>query len=284
MYQSLGVTKQAVHGMIRRHCVVQDEELQLLRLVLDIRSDHPGMGVRDLYHLLQPEHMGRDAFEAWCKCKELQIKRKPNFRKTTDSNGVKRFENLLERIEINDLNQAWQSDITYFQCGSRFYFITFIIDSFSRRIIGHHTSKRLTTEQTTLPALRMALRLRKTKQYDKLIFHSDGGGQYYDYHFLELTKQYGIANSMCEYAWQNGKAERVNGIIKNNYLNYRSINSFEEMVREVDRAVKAYNQTKPHKALQRMSPVTFENKLLGLPAVNSGKLRPNASLAEVYHN
>ena len=108
--------------------------------------------------------------------------------------------------------------------------------------------------------------------------------KFLDHHFLELTKRYGIKNSMCEYAWQNGKAERVNGIIKNNYLNYRSINSFEEMVREVDRAVKAYNQTKPHKALQRMSPVTFENKLLGLPAVNSGKLRPNSSLAEVYHN
>lgn len=272
----LGITKQAVHGMIRRYQTTCDEELQIMRLVLDIRQEHPGMGVRDLYFLLQPEHMGRDAFEAYCKRWSLLVGRTRDYRKTTDSSGVIRFDNLLENAVITTIDQVWQSDITYFECGDRFYYITFIMDAYSRRIIGHQTSDRLITEHTTLPALHMALRLRMRKRYESLILHSDGGGQYYDHQFLALTRQYGIANSMCEYAWQNGKAERVNGIIKNNYLKYRNITSFVQLKTEVDRAVTAYNCSKPHSALHRMSPVTFEEKLLNLTVVNSGKLLPAA--------
>lgn len=89
---------------------------------------------------------------------------------------------------------------------------------------------------------------------------------------------------MCEYAWQNGKAERINGVIKNNYLLYRDVTSFETLVAHVDQAVIAYNTTKPHSRLQRMSPITFEQNLLHLPAVNSGKLQPSRRPAEVYHN
>ncbi|MBK9108331.1 MAG: transposase [Saprospiraceae bacterium] len=64
---------------------------------------------------------------------------------------------------------------------------------------------------------------------------------------------------MCEYAWENGKAERINGIIKNNYLIHRDIKNYHQLTIEVDRSVQLYNLEKPHKELQRLSPVEFEN-------------------------
>ncbi|MCK5169106.1 MAG: integrase core domain-containing protein [Bacteroidales bacterium] len=112
--------------------------------------------------------------------------------------------------------------------------------------------------------MKIAIKQReKEKQsVDGLIFHSDGGGQYYDKEFLKLTGKYKIINSMCEYAWENGKAERLNGVIKNNYLIHRDINSFEELLREVDRSVYLYNFEKPHIELQRNSPIEFENSYI----------------------
>ena len=78
---------------------------------------------------------------------------------------------------------------------------------------------------------------------------------------------------MCEYAWENGKAERINGVIKNNYLKHRSIKSFAQLVKEVDRSVSLYNSDKPHKALQRKSPVTYENELLYLQQQTMPKMK-----------
>ena len=143
-----------------------------------------------------------------------------------------------------------------------FYYITFIIDAFTRRILGHQVSRRLTTECTTLPSLKMAIKTREGMISDGLIFHSDGGGQYYDKEFLKRTRYYNIQNSMCEYPWENGKAERLNGVIKNNYLNHRNITFFESLVKEVDRSVSLYNQDKPHIELKRKSPIEFEKLYL----------------------
>jgi len=216
LYNSIGISKQSFHQKEDRWLKNKSEEQQLLLLVYQIREDHPTMGARDMYYKLQPECMGRDAFEKFCKEENLSTKKVKNYRRTTDSSGVIRFDNLLVDLTINELNQVWQSDITYFELNGIFYYITFILDAFSRRIVGYQTSTRLTTEQTTLPALKMAITLRKRQAMDikGLIFHSDGGGQYYAKSFLRLTSKYEIKNSMCAYAWENGKAERINGVIK----------------------------------------------------------------------
>lgn len=236
--------------------------MQILKVIYEIRQDHPTMGMRDLYYKISPDSIGRDAFEFLCKANNLWSIKPPNYRRTTDSTGVIRFPDLLINLSINNINQAWQSDITYYELNGRFYYITFIIDSYSRRILGHHTSNKLHTNQTTLPALQSAIYTRKEMDIKGLVFHSDGGGQYYATEFLKFTKQLGIQNSMCAFAWENGKAERVNGVIKNNYLRHRIIKNFEQLILEVDRAVRLYNYDKPHLALQRKSPVTFENDLL----------------------
>ncbi len=253
-----------MHKGLDRYHKKKDEQMQLLRLIYEIRKDHPTMGVRDLYYKISPESMGRDAFEEFCKCYDLMSERPKNYRRTTDSSGVVRFDNLIENATITDIDQVWQSDISYYELNGKFYYLTFMLDAYSRRIIGHKTSERLLTEQTTLPALGMALKTRAHKNLEGLIIHSDGGGQYYDKCFLELTSSQKIKNSMCEFAWENGKAERINGVIKNNYLKYRDIKTFEDLIKEVDRAVLLYNKDKPHIELKRKSPITFEKELIYL--------------------
>ncbi len=260
LFNAIGLSKQAFHQKMERIHKVRSELQQLLLLIYQIRQDHPTMGVRDMYFKLRPVNIGRDAFEAFCSTQGVMIRRAKNWRRTTDSSGVIRFDNLLKGIQIEQINQVWQSDITYFEVNKVFYFITFIIDACSRKIIGYSTSKNLTTEHTTLPALQMAVATRKNEKQSitGLIFHSDGGGQYYDKEFLKLTQKEAINNSMCEFAWENGKAERLNGVIKNNYLKHRSINSFSTLVKEVDRSVSLYNFDKPHIELQRKTPMEFE--------------------------
>ncbi len=264
LYISVGISKQSFHQKMDRSLKMRSEQKQLLVLVYQIREDHPTMGVRDMYYKLQPQTMGRDRFEEFCREEGLMVDRIRNWSRTTDSTGVIRFDNLFRDINLTSINQAWQSDITYFEVKGKFYYITFVEDSFSRRILGYSVSKRLTTEETTMLALKMAIRLRINEKMliTGVIFHSDGGGQYYAKDFLKLTNKAGIINSMCEYPWENGKVERLNGVIKNNYLIHREINSFEDLKKEVDRTVLLYNKEKPHIELQRKSPIEFENYYL----------------------
>lgn len=262
LYRSLNISKQNVHQYLDRQQRIHSEEKNLLLVVHQLREDHPTMGCRDMYFKIKPSCFGRDAFERFCKAEHLIVDRPKNYQRTTDSSGVIRFDNLMINTEINRPNQVWQSDITYFEVGDRFYYITFIIDAYTRRIVGHSTAKRLYTEDTTLTALKMALKTRGGQEFNGLIFHSDGGGQYYAKDFLRLTKDLGIKNSMCEYPWENGKAERINGVIKNNYLKHRKINNYDELVKEVDRSVSLYNYEKPHIKLQRKSPIQFEKEYI----------------------
>lgn len=272
LYNALGISKQSFHQKMERLNYRRIENAQLLLVITDVREDHPTMCVRDMYYMLRPLNIGRDAFEAFCSQQGLMSKRIKNFKRTTDSSGVIRFDNLIKDKQLTSINKIWQSDITYFEVAGKFYYLTFIMDSFSRRIIGYSVSKRLTTECTTLPALTMAIKLRLNHKLSitNVILHSDGGGQYYDTNFLSLTFKSGIRNSMCKFAWENGKAERFNGVIKNNYLIHRSIATFECLVREVDRAVLLYNTQKPHIELQRKSPVTFENGYLCIGQQSDG--------------
>ncbi len=218
LYKVVGISKQAVHKGLDLGQKRKDESLQLSYLIEEIRSDHPSLGIRDLYFKIMPDFMGRDKFESFCKHNGFMLQRHRRGHITTDSSGVKRFNNYINGLKIERLDQVWQSDITYYEVSGRFYYITFILDAYSRRILGYSVSKRLLTDHTTLPALRMAIKVRKGKSLDGLIFHSDGGGQYYAKEFLALTSKKHIINSMCEYAYENGKAERLNGVIKNNYL------------------------------------------------------------------
>ena len=254
----MGISKQAVYKMIKKLDTYYEQEEELLLMIQQIRRDHPTMGVRDLYFKIQPAIMGRDAFERFCSYNNLMVSRIRNYSRTTDSSGVKRFPNLIQKLPITKINQVWQSDITYFEVNGQFYYLTFIIDAYSRYLVGYSVSKTLTTKDTVIPALKMAIKFRKGVDLHNLIFHSDGGGQYYCKDFLKLTKHYGFQNSMCVEPWENGKAERLNGVMKNNYLTHRHVNTFEELVKGVAQVVHLYNFQKPHISLNRKTPSEFE--------------------------
>ncbi len=255
----MNISKQAVYKILQRDNKKKDILHLVKEIVFEVRMDHPTMGVRDIYYKKRPCYVGRDQFEELCKLAGLMIKRKKRFIHTTDSSGVIRFDNLIKNLEITRINQVWQSDTTYFKINGHFYYITFIIDAYSRVIVGYSVSKRLTTEQTVIASLNSALRFRKGEDLNGLIFHSDGGRQYGAKEFLDVTEDF--LHSMCVAPWENGKAERINGVIKNNYLSYRTITNYETLVKEVDRSVYLYNYEKPHCKLQRKSPISFEKSI-----------------------
>ncbi len=261
VYRSLGISKQGVFDFLLRFNQKQELLNNLEVLLVQIRQDHPVMALRTIYQMLRPSGIGRDQFESYFKGLGLGIERRKNYRVTTDSRGVTKFEDLRKNIKLTGINQLWVSDITYFELGQRFYYITFILDVFSRRIVGYSASQSLSTSETTLPALKMALKCRgisKSNPAPGLLFHSDGGGQYYCKEFLHVLRMNHIRSSMAEVVYDNSHAERINGIIKNNYLIHRNIESFEQLIKELDRAVKLYNHKKPHSSLQNQTPLEFE--------------------------
>ena len=266
IFRYLGYSKQAFHQKMDRKLQVEEQKTLLLPIIQELREEHPGVAARELYNILRPECMGRDRFEAFCYEQGLKLERKRNFIRTTDSSGVVRFPNLVIGRELTHANQVWVSDITYYQMVNSVYYLTFIMDLYSRVIVGYNVSARLKTEQTTLPALRQALKARKPAP--GLIFHSDGGGQYYSKEFLDLTRKWNIANSMCDIVFENPHAERINGTIKNQYIKGYNPQCYRTLIKATDRAVHNYNGVRPHKSLGRKTPLQFE-KPAGGPSLTS---------------
>jgi hypothetical protein len=259
IYRDRGISKQNFHQMVDRMLLHRMEQEQLLVIIRQVRQDHPKMSCRDMYRLIRPQFMGRDRFEAFCFEEGFMVEIKKNFRRTTNSLGVTRFPNLIQGLELTGVNQVWVSDITFYEMNSRFYYLTFIMDLYSRNVIGYSESDSLLTNDTTIPALKMAIRTRKGQDLAGLIFHSDGGGQYYCKDFLKITGEYEIRNSMCESVYENSHAERLNRTIKNNYLYPYGPENRIELRTMLKKAVDMYNLHKPHGSLKGLSPVKFEN-------------------------
>ena len=256
IYRALGLSKQSFHQRLDRQFMVLQEMEQLLLLVKEIRADHPRMSSRQMYRLIKPCHLGRDRFEAFCFQNGFKVFTERSFHRTTNSLGVTRFSNLLRGGEVKGINQVWVSDITYYRIGDRFYYLTFILDLCSRAIVGHSVAEDLLTSSTTIPALQSALQRRKI--LPGLIFHSDGGGQYYCKEWLRITLKYQIKNSMCKDVYENPHAERINGIIKNDYLVGYAPQNYQQLVKLTAKAVSKYNTEKPHGSIGNISPHAFE--------------------------
>ena len=237
----------------------REEKEQLISIIEQVREDHPAMGCKALYKKLSPQAMGRDRFYQWYKQEGFTIQARKNWRRTTDSSGVIRFDNLTDRIELTGINQVWVSDITYYEIGDKFYYLTFVMDQYSRKIKGFHASKDLRTEHTTIPALKMAMKYLNANQQP--IVHSDGGGQYYSKSFLDLTKGR-LINSMGKSAYENPFAERLNRTMKNNYLYHYNPTTFDQLQSFLTRAVDMYNDGKPHDGLHGLTPGDFERRIL----------------------
>ena len=248
--------------MLERRKYKLEEQEQLIPLINEIREDHPRMCARDIYHKLQPSCMGRDQFERFCMDSGYRLKRLRNYRVTTNSLGVTRFPNLIKELEVTRVNQVFVSDITYFDIGSDTYYLTFIMDLFNREVVGWSASDNLLTEDTTIPALYRLISERGRTSLKGAILHSDGGGQYYCKEFKALTRDLEMVNSMTEEkVHENSHAERLNGIIKNNYLYPYGPTSMKSLKRLLDRAVLMYNTGKPHRALGKLTPSEFKKTI-----------------------
>jgi transposase InsO family protein len=246
--------------MVSRRKYKLEEQEQLIPLINEIRWDHPRMSARDIYFKIKPISIGRDQFERFCMDSGYRIKKLRNYKITTNSLGVTRFPNLIKDIRVTGVNQVFVSDITYFEIGLVIYYITFIMDLYNREIVGWSVSDNLRTESTTLPALHRVITERGKANLKGAIFHSDGGGQYYCNEFKSLTKELGMINSMTESTvYENSHAERLNGVIKNNYLYPYGPKDMSSLKKLLDKAVKMYNTGKPHKALGKMTPTAFKN-------------------------
>lgn len=191
------------------------------------------------------------------------IRRSKNpVRTTIPSHKV--FKNLIEGRLIDGPNQVWQSDITYIKIGRQFYYLTFIIDVYTRRIVGYATSKNLRAD-ANIKALEMALTQISAKQLKGLIHHSDRGSQYTDGRYLSILRTHKMLISMGRKAQDNAFAERINGIIKNEYLIPRSLKSFRQLQSYTKKAITDYNTKRHHSSLGRCSPIEYEQAHWKLP-------------------
>jgi transposase InsO family protein len=265
--------------MLSRRKYKFEEQEQLIPLINEIRRDHPRMSARDIYIKLQPSCMGRDQFERFCMDSGYRIKKLRNFRVTTNSLGVTRFPNMIKDLEVTRVNQVFVSDITYFDIGPDTYYLTCIMDLYNREIVGCSSSDNLRTESTTLPAIHRLINERGRANLKGAIMHSDGGGQYYCKEFKALTKELGMINSMTEEkVYENSHAERLNGIIKNNYLYPYGPTNMTSLKKLLNKAVLMYNTGKPHKALGKLTPKSFKDTI-----DNEDNSSSNLPLSTVNH-
>lgn len=260
VYVALGITRQAVHQFLsNRQRYLQRVDAAEAMLLLH-RKDHPRLGLVKAYGQIKPEGLGRDrfVFEMTRRGHALAIKR--NYTRTTRSDGH-RFPNLIKGLVINDVNLVWQSDTTYFRFREQWYYITFIIDVYSRLILGYHIATSLAAK-ANLAALKMALKNRAGADLSQLIFHSDGGTQYRSKPFVELLRSHGISSSMCTAATDNAYAEKLNDVIKNEYLAHFPADVLGQLSRILNRSVKNYNTQRHHGQLPGpMSPADYEKWL-----------------------
>ena len=243
-----------------------------VRMMEQSREIHPGMGLRTMYEMLAPEGIGRDAFVALGLQEGFRLKSIEKQTRTTYSVKSSRYKNLLGGVEFTDINELWSSDITYFFCLDQFFYIVFIMDVYSRRIIGYSIADNMRAENN-VTALKMALKERGINDYNLgLIHHSDKGTQYASDSYTQLLEAHGIRISMCNEVYENTHIERVNDTIKNQYLKRMEINNRKELNKKLAEVIKTYNEKRPHQSLKKRSPNQYENDLKKIEKENRKKM------------
>jgi len=237
-------------------------ETRTIEMVQAIRERHPAMGARLMFHALNITSMGINRFEQLVSESGFGIERKKLWIKTTNSNhNYFKYSNLTNGLELNWINQLWVSDITYWIDGQTHYYLLFIMDVYSRRILGYTASQNMYAVNN-LKALELSLQIRQVNRFEQLFHHSDKGSQYCSLGYVKALHKGNITISMAGNSLENPYAERLNGIIKNDYLRYFDTSTFAKLCKALDKAVWLYNNEKPHSELDYMSPVKFEKMLL----------------------
>jgi hypothetical protein len=258
LYKAADISKQAVWEHFKREA----DQLELIDGLIDRvderRAEHPGEGLEKLYWQLAPEEIGRDKFCRIFGQLGYHLGRPKNPVRTTIP-AHKVFSNWIEGRVVNARNQVWESDITYIKVSDRFYYLTFIIDVYTRRAIGWAASDSLRAD-ANIEALQMALERFPEAELEGCVHHSDRGTQYTDSRYLKLLRSHDFQVSMGRRATDNAFAERINGVIKNEYLIPWRPSSFRQLKKQASRAVEDYNTKRHHGALGRCSPLEYERR------------------------
>lgn len=252
LYSILGISKQAFYQYKHRKGCFNKHLIELINRVDGYRLGHPRCGLEKMYHSLQPDFIGRDRFILIFKELGYGLKKKRNPIRTTYPSRLS-YPNLINGLSIHFIREVWQSDITYFYTEGRFYYLTFLKDVYSRKIVGYKASKNLKAEANLL-ALQMAI----NDCGPPRIHHSDRGTQYTSNDYLDLLKSYEIAISMCGNAQENAYAERVNRTIKEEYLIPWQPRDFKQLCQMLNQAVWHYNNVRIHNSIGRKTPNEFE--------------------------
>ncbi len=258
-----GITRQAYYQQNQEDIQSTIEEELIIQEVRNIRVKHPRMGGRKLYHLLlsfMQEHrikMGRDALFTMLSENHLLIrKRKRTIRTTNSYHRYKKYPNLIRNFVATAPNQLWVSDITYWRINTdKHVYISFITDVYSHKIVGYHVAETLAVVET-IQALNMALLALGPTRPVQLTHHSDRGFQYCNPAYVKLLQDYHIEISMTENSdpLENALAERVNGIIKDEYLCAYKVKTIKEAKVLLTSVIELYNNERPHMSIGNLKP------------------------------
>lgn len=243
---------------VRQEKAIQGDKI--ISHVRQVRCQHPRMGGRKLLHFLdailaaEDIQIGRDRFFNLLRSNNLLVPKLRRKRRTTYvDKSLPLRQNLIKDLVVTRANQVWVSDITYIPVGDYFVYLSLITDVYSRKIVGWHVHPTLSTEGC-LEALKMALKT--VRPGEKVIHHSDRGCQYASHEYAEALERAGITISMTEeqHCYENGLAERVNGILKLEYGLEFNQRTYENCVKNVKQAIEFYNTQRPHQSLSYRTP------------------------------
>jgi transposase InsO family protein len=258
----LGFSRQAYYQYWQRQADQPNHEADVVELVKAIRGEHPRMGGRKLYKQLSEElskreiKMGRDALFELLAANGLLIRRRRYIIKTTFSqHRFRKYPNLIKELDVDRPNQLWVADITYWFTHYGCLYVSLITDAYSKRIMGFGVAETLRAVHCK-GALEMALEQIDRRIAATLIHHSDRGIQYCSSEYVAVLESYQIQISMTENGdpRENAIAERINGILKQEYLSQQPVTTLVQAQVVLQQAVHLYNYQRPHLSLDMLVP------------------------------
>ena len=259
------MSRQSVYQQEQRRYIRQRQLEPVREMVLEQRRVMPRLGTRKLHHQIKPQladaniKLGRDQLFDYLREQQLLVKPKRSYTKTTHSkHWLKKHPNLLDSHRPHEPERFMVGDITYVESDEGVHYLSLLTDSYSRKIVGHSLGRSLKAKES-VKALKVATRNRTTQR--PLIHHSDRGIQYCSDLYQKQLKAHHIKPSMTDGydCYQNALAERVNGILKQEFL-FRRCRTFDELKQLIDESVVTYNHLRPHLSLNMKTPDEVHKK------------------------
>ena len=222
----------------------------------------PRIGTKKLLFLFEKDFklhgikIGRDKFFSFMRENNLLISKKRKYTKTTNSfHRFYKYPNLIKDHIPTVSNQLYVSDITYIRLLDGFAYLSIITDAYSRKIVGHKLHKNLSRDGC-IYALQKAL-VNLPKNVNNIIHHSDRGVQYCSDEYVKILEGNSFSISMTENGdpRENAIAERVNGILKDEFNLDKTFSNFTEAELHVNSSIEIYNNERPHLSLNNLTPM-----------------------------